>query len=185
MIVGEQSALVVLTPEAEPLVKDFRSSYDPAAADGMPAHITVHFPFIPPQHLGVDVLDMLQVICLRQAPFDIQLSETRRWPGVLYLAPSPEEPLIELTLAVARRYPSFLPYEGEFDDVLPHLTVAQPKDAGQLDEIATQFLQASDGRLPIDVSVREVWLMVKHNGIWTPKVPFALGHPGTVEADAG
>jgi hypothetical protein len=185
MIVGEQSALVILVPEAEPLVKDFRDNYDPAAADGMPAHITVLFPFIPPNYLGEDVLDMLRVICLRQLPFNAQLAEARRWPDVLYLAPYPEEPFIDLTQRIARRYPSFLPYEGEFDDVIPHLTVAQPKDVGELDDISVQFLQASDGSLPIHVAVSELWLMVKRNGIWTPHVPFKLGHPGDVKSGAG
>jgi hypothetical protein len=34
-----ESALVV--PEAEPLVKPFRDRYDPSAAAGVPAHITL------------------------------------------------------------------------------------------------------------------------------------------------
>ena len=46
-----QSAFVVLVPEAEPWVKDLRERYDPIAAVGMPAHITVLFPFIPPDLL--------------------------------------------------------------------------------------------------------------------------------------
>ena len=36
-----QSALVVLVPEAEGLVKDFRDRYDPSATAGVPAHITL------------------------------------------------------------------------------------------------------------------------------------------------
>ena len=46
-----QSAFVVPVPEAEPWVKDLRERYDPIAAVGMPAHITVLFPFIPPDLL--------------------------------------------------------------------------------------------------------------------------------------
>lgn len=44
MIVLE-SALVVLVPEAEALVKSFRDRHDPSAAAGVPAHITLLYPF--------------------------------------------------------------------------------------------------------------------------------------------
>jgi 2'-5' RNA ligase len=181
MIAGEQSALVFLVPEAEPLVKEFRDSYDPAAGDGMPAHVTLLFPFIPPNYVGVDVLDQLRVIFARQPRFTIQFAEARLWPEVLYLAPSPERPFVKLIQAVARRFPSYPPYEGEFDDVSPHLTVAQPESAGQLDGITARFLQASDGILPIHVRLREVWLMVKHDGIWAPHAAFQLGDSGMAE----
>jgi hypothetical protein len=42
-----ESALVVLVPEAEPLVGPFRERYDPSASAGMPAHITINYPFLP------------------------------------------------------------------------------------------------------------------------------------------
>jgi hypothetical protein len=38
------TALIILVPEAEAFVKEFRDKYDPSAAEGMPAHITVLFP---------------------------------------------------------------------------------------------------------------------------------------------
>lgn len=34
---GGHSALVILVPEADPLVADYRLRYDPSAAQGMPA----------------------------------------------------------------------------------------------------------------------------------------------------
>jgi len=41
------SALVVLVPEAGALVGRLRQRYDPSAAVGMPAHITLNYPFLP------------------------------------------------------------------------------------------------------------------------------------------
>jgi len=38
-------AIVVLVPEAETLVEPFRKIFDPSAAKGMPAHITINYPF--------------------------------------------------------------------------------------------------------------------------------------------
>ena len=42
-----EAALVVIVPESEPLVERFRAKYDPAAGWGVPAHITINYPFIP------------------------------------------------------------------------------------------------------------------------------------------
>lgn len=175
MIAGEESALVVLVPEAETLVKRFRDRYDPAAADRMPAHITVLYPFILPRDLRTEALDALRGVFSRHERFHIQLAEVKRWPSVLYLAPKPEEPLRALTQAVVERFPSYPPYGGEFDDVIPHLTVADVKSAPQLGGISDRFLQASTGQLPIDVTVRQVSLMVQHNGVWALQVLFELG----------
>jgi hypothetical protein len=54
-----ESALVVLVPEAEPLVKPFRDWYDPSAAAGAPAHITLLYPFKHPDEVDQTVLDDL------------------------------------------------------------------------------------------------------------------------------
>ena len=42
-----ETALVVLVPEAEAIVGRLRQRYDPSAAVGMPAHITINYPFLP------------------------------------------------------------------------------------------------------------------------------------------
>jgi hypothetical protein len=54
-----RSALAVFIPEAEPLVKPFRDRFDPSAARGVPAHVTVLFPFKPPQDLTPAVEEVL------------------------------------------------------------------------------------------------------------------------------
>src|SRR3989442_1054852 len=61
-------------------------------------------------------------------PFDFALTEVRRWPGVLWLAPEPAEPFVALTSALAARYPEHPPYEGEHDVVIPHLTVGHHEE---------------------------------------------------------
>ena len=43
----QNDSLVILVPEAESMVKAFRERYDPAAQAGMPAHITLLYPFVP------------------------------------------------------------------------------------------------------------------------------------------
>jgi hypothetical protein len=51
-------------------------------------------------------------------------------------------------------------------DVVPHLSVAWVKDEQRLDRIADDFAQASQGRLPIEATARDVALMEKRSGHW-------------------
>src|SRR4051794_7711338 len=117
-----ESALVLLAPEAEPLVKSFRDRFDPAGGEGVPAHLTVLYPFLAPAEISEDVLADLRALFGAIAPIEFSLIETRRFPGVLYLAPHPAEPLRALIETVAARYPDTPPYGGIFSEVVPHLT---------------------------------------------------------------
>jgi 2'-5' RNA ligase len=171
-----ESALVVLVPEAEALVKPFRDRYDPSAALGVPAHITLLYPFRPPDEVGGAVLDELRRGFARFAPFRFALAQIHRFPAeVLYLAPEPDEPFRRLTLAIWDWYPETPPYVGKWPDVVPHLSVASLADEQQLDRIADEFAQASRGILPIRAAATDVALMDNRSGRWQVRATFGLG----------
>jgi 2'-5' RNA ligase len=170
-----ESALMVLVPEAEPVVKPFRDRYDPSAAAGVPAHVTLLYPFKHPDEVDQMVLDDLSRCFERYAPFGFSLSAIRRFPdAVLYLAPEPDEPFRQLTLAIWDRYPETPRYGGKWPDIVPHLSVAWVKDERQLDGIADDFARASQGRLPICATAAEVVLMEKRSGLWLIRARFGL-----------
>jgi len=170
-----ESALVVLVPEAEPLVKPFRDRYDPSAAAGVPAHITLLYPFKHSDEVGKTVLDELGELFHRFAPFRFQLEPIRRFPdAVLYLAPQPDEQFRQLTLAIWDRYPELPPYGGKWPDLVPHLSVAWAKDQHLLDCIADDFAHASQGRLPIQAIATEVALMERRSDHWLFRANFGL-----------
>ena len=50
-----ESAPVILVPEAEAIVGRWRQRYDPSAAVGMPAHITLNYPFLPGEPAGTEM----------------------------------------------------------------------------------------------------------------------------------
>lgn len=169
-----ESALVVLVPEAEVLVKPFRDRHEPSAAVGVPAHITCLYPFIAPDEIDSAVLDELRQCFERFLPFDFSLTGARRFPGVLYLSPEPAEPFRELTLAIWDRWPNTPPYGGQYSDIVPHLCVAQIADEPQLDAVAEEFGSASAGKLPIRATAREVALMDNTSGRWQLRTTFGL-----------
>ena len=171
-----ESALVVLVPEAEALVKPFRDRYDPSAALGVPAHITLLYPFKPPDEVGSAVLDELRRGFARFAPFRFALAHIRRFPAeVLYLAPEPDEPFRRLTSAISDWYPETPPYGGKWPDIVPHLSVARLTDEQKLDRIADEFAQASRGVLPIRATAEEVALMDNRPGRWQVRATLCLG----------
>jgi 2'-5' RNA ligase len=173
-----ESALVLLVSEAEPLVKPFRDLHDPAAAKGMPAHITLLYPFKSPDELDGAVLDDLRQCFAGFAPFRFTLAETRRFEApiaVLYLAPEPADEFRALTEAIWRRWPDTPPYGGRHPEIIPHLCVAQVDDRRQLDQIALRFAPAAKNALPIEASAAEVALMDTTSGRWQVRTRFGLG----------
>jgi hypothetical protein len=171
----DESALVVLVPEAEPLVKAFRDRYDPSAVDGAPAHITLLYPFKPPSEIDQETCDNLRRGFQRFASFQFSIAPIRRFSeGMLYLAPNPDEPFRELILAIWDHYPETPPYGGKWPDIVPHLSVAWVQDEQQCDKVADDFACAARGKLPISATAAEVTLMEKRSNHWRVREKFRL-----------
>ena len=167
-----ESALLVPVPAAEPLVHAHRLTYDPVAAAGIPAHVTILYPFVPPDQLTPAVDTAVKDALDGFAVFDFALTRAERFDdGVLYLAPEPAGPFNALTAAIAARWPEHPPYGGVFDHVVPHLTVAIAEGA-PVDALVPEL----HAGLPINTRAEEVCLMVgREQGIWELRERFRLG----------
>jgi len=115
------TALLVIVPEAEHVVGVHRAALDRAAGRGVPAHVTVLFPFAEPSAATDSVLAPLVATV---PAFRVRFAEVR-WFGdaVVWLAPDPPSPFQELTRRVAARFPDHPPYGGEHEGTIPHLTI--------------------------------------------------------------
>jgi 2'-5' RNA ligase len=181
MAAGE-TALIVKLPEAEPLVGPWRDRYDSSAAAGVPAHLTVLYPFLPESRLDPDVLNALDELIGAHAPFEVRFAHCGRFPDVLYLAPDPDLPFRALTEAVAARWPEAPPHGGQFDDVVPHLTVAHGQDPATYDTIEAALSSAA----PVSARVTTVHLFVRDAAEhWHERRPFALGRRPRYASGAG
>jgi 2'-5' RNA ligase len=127
-----ETAVVVPVLAAEPVVAAHRLRLDPAAALGVPAHVTVLAPFVPPDLLSDSVIGRL-ASAIRTVPAFSCSFRSAEWFGesVLWLAPEPSKPFHDLIGAVCGAFPGYLPYGGEFDldQVVPHLTVGERRQA--------------------------------------------------------
>ena len=153
--------MIVAVPEAEPYVADLRLQHDWSAQHGVPAHITILFPFAPPDQVDEQALGELFA---RFHPIDFELDRVERFDdGLTWLHPQPSEPFVDLTAGVAQRWPDHPPYEGAFDEPIPHLTVGE------------QYLELNVP-LPIACHAAEVTLIEEgEDGMWTTRRRFPLG----------
>jgi len=142
----------------------------------MPAHITLLSPFKPLDEVDERVLRDLRQCFARFAPIRFALGSILRFPTeVLYLAPEPDEPFRQLTLAIWDRFPETPPYGGKWPDIVPHLSVAWLLDERQLDRVTDDFIEAARGKLPIQAIAFEVAWMGNSSGRWLVHATFALG----------
>jgi 2'-5' RNA ligase len=157
-----KSAVLIPVPDAEPLVGCLRQRFDPIAPAGVPAHVTLVVPWVQPQAIGVEELRSLEQELEGEKSFEFELTHIG-WFGrrVLWLAPEPAEHFVDLAERVARRFGT-PPWEGQFDRLVPHLTVAQAASGVELVPVAAEL----STRLPLRCRAGEVWVMVGDGTRW-------------------
>jgi hypothetical protein len=143
-----RTALIVPVPEAA-------AYYD--MGNGVPAHVTVLFPFVDGER--VDERAVAELFARFHA-FDFVLDRIDRFEnGTRWLHPEPSWPFVDLTAAVVERYPDHPPYEGAHDEIVPHLTIT-----------------AQDAPVPIATIAREVQLIEEReaDGRWTVRLTIPM-----------
>ena len=154
--------MIIEVPEAEPAVGELRRAHDTSAALGVPAHITLLFPFLD----GADIDEAaLMELFSRFPAFDYTLDRVEQFDdGVVWLHPSPSLRFADLTAAIHQRWPSHPPYEGAFDEAIPHLTVSETPIDVQVE-------------LPIAARAHEVTLIEEAEATerWMTRARFPLG----------
>jgi 2'-5' RNA ligase len=158
--VGESA--VIIPVEVPVPIRRLRDRMDASAALGVPAHVTLLYPFVAPAALDDAVRAELGRIIGTEVVFPFALRHVERWPNVVYLPPEPSDPFSRLIRALATAYPDYPPYGGAhaLADIVPHLTVAQSDRTDYLDAAA----HALPGLLPVRDVCREAWLIAHDAG---------------------
>ncbi len=170
-----EAALIIVVPEAESLVGRFRERHDPVAALGVPAHITVNYPFIPGVEPTPEVLARLSKMFADVEPFSFTLDHVGSFPNTIYLGPAPATPFVRLVERVASEFAESPPYGGQFDSIVPHLTVAHSNDSKLLASVQREFSDVAAQRLPLDGFAGGVSLLDDSTGRWVILSSFTLG----------
>lgn len=161
-----RTALVLVLDDAQPALEPVRAEFHAeAVARGIPFHVTVLFPFVAPDVMPASELEQLFGSF---PPLDFSLTRLAEFPGFVYAVPEPDRDLLVLMRAVYERFPETPPYEGEFDEVVPHATLSEgaPLDA---------VVDRCESLLPIACRVDGVTLLVETRpDRWSEGRRFAL-----------
>jgi 2'-5' RNA ligase len=164
-----ESALIIPVSLPARLERE-RRRHVPIAALGVPAHVTLLFPFIASPDLTELDRRRIAEILGRHRAFEYRLRRVRAWPTALYLEVVPETPFVRLVRALVSAYPAWVPYGGAFPYV-PHVTVAELPSA--------EAPQIADPRRPLLRHADHATLIAQDEaGRWRTRWRFAVGGPG-------
>jgi|SRR5262245_867993 len=167
------TAIVISTPEAEPLIGELSRAHTPAGRDAMWPHITLLVPFVPVGLIDRGVEEGLAEVFRAAEPFGYALVRLERWPdGVLYLAPEPVEPFVRLIKALIAAFPDYPPYDGVHDTIVPHATVAVSDDAAFSSGLVADLAPS----LPIRCRADAATIVVRGSDLkWSARRSYPLG----------
>ena len=150
-----ETALVVPIPSLQDFVAKWRPRVDAIAPTGVPAHVTLLYPFLDPPAIS-PVIDELEAFFAAQPGFSYSL-DTIGWfdDEVVYVNPTPSESFQKLTDLIEARW-GLPPYGGNIPDPVPHVTIGYSGTEEDMQGVAN----AAKTLLPInDQYVTEVWLL--------------------------
>jgi 2'-5' RNA ligase len=145
------------------------------ATHGVPAHLTLLYPFVEPHRLQADVRSMLARVAAAASAFDYVLAGPARFPDTVYVAVDPPEPFVELQSALGSAFPDFPIYGPDWAfEYVPHVSVAEGPAA--LDP-ATVRLRAW-GALPAARRADRIEVIARgDDGRWRTRWRIPLGRP--------
>jgi 2'-5' RNA ligase len=173
----DTTALVVLAPDADPLVDRWRQRFDPSQGQGVPAHITLLYPFVAPTAVDAELLRALAALFGATPAFPYSLGRASRRSHLSYLPPVPGAPFAALTNKLVEAWPAFPPYRGKYGPELhPHLSIGYSDD-GDAPTLAEhdQLAAALDPHLPLVTRADQVALLIRRDDWWQTGPRFELG----------
>lgn len=128
---------------------------------GVPPHVSLLGPAPPDLDAAIEALRSF-------GAFDVTFAGFGRFPGTLWLAPEPAAPFVAMTEALVKAFPDHPPYGGLFQEITPHLTVAQ---GDELDAAETAIATA----LPLTSRASSVVLFERvADDRWVERAEFDL-----------
>lgn len=120
------SVLQVPVPGLESFVRGRTAHYDAGYLSADPAfthaHVTVLAPFL--AHVDDEAATTVAKAVAAVEPFSFRLDRIATFPnGIVHLRPEPDEAFRELTRTLWASFPECPPYDGEYAEVVPHLTL--------------------------------------------------------------
>lgn len=163
------TALIIEVPEAEPLVREVRHQFDPVSNSGIPAHITLLYPFVPVELFDSAIEATLLAVLAATEPMSFSLSSLHEFSDAIFLMLEPDVELRKVMGQVWQAFPEYPPYGGggHITEPTPHLTVAQPGDPDRQRSLRPELEAMFEPHLPLAVRVDHASIFVRDDsGLW-------------------
>ena len=165
-----QTGVAIPVPAANALLASVADRFPGVVREGVPAHVSVQYPFVTAGELDDRVTAMLAELFAGQPPIPVTFAQCRRRGGFVYLPADPIDEVAQLTARLRRQWPHVVPDAGLDDEVGPHLTVAMRASEETAERIQRDVVEA----LPISAELAEAWL-VAFEGKWVLRERFEFG----------
>ncbi len=131
-----QTSLLIVPPyEVQAFAAPLRQRYASDSFMQGPAHITLFYPFVPPEQAPSATINLIS-LCSAIAPLDLTLDRYGQFESTYFLAPSDPSAIISLHRQLLSAFPDYPPYEGEHGrDLVPHLTLAHNDSPSEMAQI--------------------------------------------------
>lgn len=172
-----ESALAFVVPEVVDVVGPIRRQYI-EEGDRTPPHITLFHPFFASSEVTPALLQHLADIFAAVPSFEYRVTGLATFPpNVVYLTLEPTAPFVDLITRLRIEFPDVAPYWDEYDEVVPHITVAVLALTEDRDVRAELDAQIT-AHLPIRGVAREIQLFQRLRpppAPWDLRATFPLG----------
>jgi 2'-5' RNA ligase len=165
MPTSQLESAIVVPVTLPPALERLRRRGTDVASLGVPAHVTILYPFVPPALLTASIRNAVARIAHAEGGFTVRFQRVQRWPGVVWLAPEPAAPFARLIAAASAAFPDYPPYAGTIDEPTPHLSIAE---GAAID--ADAAVEAANPHLPFERAVAAVTVIAQEpSGRWRVK----------------
>lgn len=167
---SDDSALILRVSLPPALERLRRLHVRDAAAQGIPAHATLLYPFAEPASIDGKVRGHVAAVVGRHRAWRLTLAGLGRWPDALYATVEPDAPLRGLQADLAAAFPSLPLYGDTGIRFEPHVTVVEGAGVGDPGLAGDPAWH----ELPVTERVDEVQLIVRDSSRWRVGGTFPL-----------
>ncbi len=170
-------AIVVPLPRCDSLLDDVATRLGIDRPVGMPAHVTLLYPFVDAAQLVAGMAAKAQQALSHVEPFACKFSTFGRFtfptPTALYLQPTPIEPFKAMIAALERAF-GLRSYGGQHEQVIPHMTPVEGDDV----DLWGRTESAVRRSLPVSETIRTFSIYRQTDSGWQEAFTLPLGTPG-------
>ncbi len=175
-VAGPETALLVATSEAEELLVGWRRRHlADTVRRGIPAHVTVLYPFVPPSELTAELDASLRSLYATLDRFEFALTTVESFPGHVWCAPEPSAAFLALIEATRARFPDYPLYGDPKLDPTPHCTVGAADEPEALARMLAEVRAGLSPSLPVRCHADAVLLYrERDDGSWVEHASYPL-----------